>query len=74
MYLFLQLYNNQKALDRPDLPFFELITPHGAGIGSRPYDKIWMLHTRIVKLALHKVCQNSLSEKVMETFEVLFNR
>ncbi|XP_063425340.1 steroid 17-alpha-hydroxylase/17,20 lyase-like [Mytilus trossulus] len=69
-----ELYNNQKALDRPDLPFFELITPHGAGIGSRPYDKIWMLHTRIIKLALHKVCQNSLSEKVMKTFEVLFNR
>lgn len=69
-----KICNNLNALDRPDIPYFSLITPDGAGIGSRPYDKTWMFHTRIIRQALGKICQNSLSYKVTDTLTHLFKR
>lgn len=67
-----QLFSSPYLADRPEIPFFDIISQDGHGIGSRPYDFIWKLHTRIVHSSISKVIQTQLDDMLHNSLDHLF--
>ncbi|XP_062613806.1 probable cytochrome P450 516B1 [Saccostrea cucullata] len=67
-----QLLSSEYLADRPSLPFFDIISKEGHGIGSRPYDFTWKLHTRIIYSSISKLIQTQLDDVLRNSWEYLF--
>ncbi|XP_061183382.1 steroid 17-alpha-hydroxylase/17,20 lyase-like [Saccostrea echinata] len=67
-----QLLSSEYLADRPRLPFFDVLSKEGHGIGSRPYDFTWKLHTRIIYSSISKLIQTQLDNILQNSEEHLF--
>ncbi|XP_048744425.2 cytochrome P450 1A2-like isoform X2 [Ostrea edulis] len=69
-----QLLKSEYLADRPHSPFFDIISKDGHGIGSRPYDFTWRLHTRLIQSNMSKVIQTQLDDILQNAVEQLFRK
>ncbi|XP_078310585.1 steroid 17-alpha-hydroxylase/17,20 lyase-like isoform X2 [Crassostrea virginica] len=67
-----QLFSSPYLANRPELPFFDIISRNGHGIGSRPYDFIWKLHTKILHSSISKLIQTQVDDMLETSLDHFF--